>query len=403
MLATFDRDSTAHAQAAATSGRFAVESAVTPRDFGELWPDLSNLEAHNNVRAYPFQCRDHLEIWLETVGTASRVKPFFAKVTRRGEPLMLLPLGVRRQAGVRILEFLDCGVADYNAPVLFWAATRLSPEETQALWDSVCRAAPRFDVAVLRKIPEYVADYRNPLYALGTHPCPESGHHIPLGGASAGMVQTMDRREARRCRRRLSEIGETGLRIAGNENEIEEIFAVFHRQKSRQYLETLGHKGFDVSGQRSYCLSLAKKLANRGVELSCLRVGTEIVATAWSLIAGRRFYYMMCSHAGGPWRKFGPGRLLLEDPIERARRDGLDAFDLGIGDESYKLLWSQASLALAGAREPLTARGHFFCAAIAAREALRNRLPLPMRDVAKALLPKSSRSRAAFVRGAETG
>lgn len=372
--------------------RFVVESASDPRSFGELWPDLANLAGRSDARSYPFQCRDHLEVWLETIGTACGVRPFFAKVSSpQGEPLMLLPLGLRRQAGIRLLEFLDCGVCDYNAPVLFRAGSNLSADDTRALWKSVCRAAPAFDAAVLTKMPGHIADFPNPLYALATHPCAESGHQIPLSEVPAAMLQPKhDSKEARRRRVRLSELGELRLRIARGEEEIDEVFAAFLRQKSQQYLEKSGSEGFDVPGQRSYYHALARRLPERGVELSCLSVGAEIIATAWCLIAGRRFYYMMCAYEGGTWGKFGPGHLLLEDLIERARRDGLEAFDLGIGDESYKLRWTQEGLALGGAREPATVRGTLYCAAVAGREALRNRLPHPLRRAAKALLRSTS-------------
>ncbi|HEY3778748.1 MAG TPA: GNAT family N-acetyltransferase [Rhizomicrobium sp.] len=377
--------------AAEPSGRFIVHAASDLRSFAGLWPDLSNLARFADARAYPFQCRDHLEIWLETIGSAADVRPFFAKVSdAAGEPLMLVPLGLRRQAGIRILEFLDCGVADYNAPVLYRAATQLSPAEARALWAAVCRAAPRFDVAVLNKMPERVEEFSNPLYALATHPCPESGHYIPLDGVPAETLQSKhDSKETRRRRARLSEVGEVRLRIAHKDVEVEEVFPVFLRQKSAQYREKTGSEGFDVPGQRAYYLSLARRLVNRGVELAYLRVGADIVATAWCLIAGRRYYYMMCAHEGGAWGKFGTGRLLLEDLVERAQREGLEAFDLGIGDESYKLRWKQMALSLADAREPATARGRLYCAAIAAREAMRNRLPPPLRNAAKMILRKA--------------
>jgi CelD/BcsL family acetyltransferase involved in cellulose biosynthesis len=370
---------------------FAIECADDPREFGALWPDLSNLACFADARAYPFQCRDHLEIWLETIGLAAGVRPFFAKVSdAAGRPLMLLPLGLRRASGIRVLGFLDCGVADYNAPVLFRDATQLSPAQTRALWIAVCRAAPPFDVAVLTKMPERVADFVNPLYSLATLSCPQSGHQIPLLGVPAGMLQSKhDAKETKRRRTRLSELGDVRFRIARSDSEIEQVFAIFLRQKSAQYRERTGSEGFDVPGQRAYYLSLAKRLADCGVELASLGVDAEIIATAWCLIAGRRFYYMMCAHEGGAWGKFGPGRLLLEDLIERAQRDGLEAFDLGIGDEDYKLRWNQTTLALADAFEPLTVRGRLYCAAVATREAVRNRLPNPLRKAAKTILRRA--------------
>ncbi|MGH6875744.1 MAG: GNAT family N-acetyltransferase [Rhizomicrobium sp.] len=360
--------------------RFAVQVCDDLRVFAGVWPVLADLAAREDVRSYPFQCRDHLEIWLETIGAACGIAPFFAKVSdRSGAPLMLIPLGIRRLAGIRILEFMDAGVADYNAPVLYRGATGLSPPEARALWTSVCRAAPAFDIAVLQKIPEFVAEFRNPLYDLATDSWPDSGHHLILEPAGGDLLQSRrESRDSQRRRARLSEIGKLEFRIARGDGDIGRAFDTFVRQKSRQYRETLGRDGFDVPGQELYYLSSTRKLPEGSVQLSYLSVGTEIIATAWCLIAGRRFYYMMCAYEDGAWRKFAPGRLLLEELIGWACRNGMEAFDFGIGDETYKLRWRQNSLALAGAVEPRTWAGQLYRAGMDARALLKKRLPAPL-------------------------
>jgi len=49
-------------------GAFIVTISNDIQSFATAWPKLRELEKAENARSYAFQCRDHLEIWLETIG-----------------------------------------------------------------------------------------------------------------------------------------------------------------------------------------------------------------------------------------------------------------------------------------------------------------------------------------------
>jgi CelD/BcsL family acetyltransferase involved in cellulose biosynthesis len=329
-------------------------AAELVRDIRALphWPLLGDPGSH----ALAFQRRDHLEVWMETIGRGLNVTPRFISVrTRNGEPVMLLPFGIAKKHGIRILTFLDGGVADYNAPVLYPAAAGLGADDIAPLWKAICRAAGPFDIARLEKMPEQVGGIKNPLHALARQRWHISGHYLTLDDALS--VKRPNPKESRRKLRRLAEHGEVRFGIAAGESEIRAVFEVFLRQKSRRYMESLGHPGFDVPGQISYYLSLAERLSGRGVQLAYLRVGDEVVATAWNLISGGRLYYMMAGYEDGKWRRHSPSWLLLEELVNWSCRNGITIFDFGIGDESYKLKWQETELPLWSAVHPNSLMG----------------------------------------------
>ncbi|MBV9693889.1 MAG: GNAT family N-acetyltransferase [Alphaproteobacteria bacterium] len=346
-------------------------------------------EVCGDVGAYPFQCRDHLQIWLDTIGQESAATPFFVEVRRHDRTAMLVPLGVAPRGNVRVLTFLDAGVCDYNAPIVFPPAAGIDHASMKALWKSIRRAAPPHDVACLEKIPERAASHANPFWLLGRQSWSSGGHVIALGEAK--LEKKRDVSDSNRQRRRLASLGELRFCIASEPHDIARVFEVFVAQKSRRYQETLGNPGFDVPGQREYYRRLGCELASRGSQLSYLTVGDEVIATAWCLIAGRTFYYMMCAYAA-EWRKYSPGRLLLEELVRWAEQTGLEFFDLGIGDESYKRHWRQADVKLTSALHPATAKGHAYVVALQLREALRTRLPPSLLAVLKAALRKPGRA-----------
>jgi CelD/BcsL family acetyltransferase involved in cellulose biosynthesis len=357
------------------SGRFLITTSETLDAFAPEWPTMTSLEALGSpFSGYAFQCSDHLMVWLQTIGHALDVKPVFVKVTdQQQRTQMFLPLGITRKQGVRILGFLDGGVMDYNAPILHADAAAISAAEMAELWVDIRRAAGLFDVAVLEKISQFAGDQTNPLYSLMPDAWPVSGHTVSVPKDRATV--SPHAADSRRQRKRLAEQGELTFRIARDSEEIERVFDAFIRQKSRRYEETGVPNGLNLPDNRAYYRNLADHPPEEGVHLSSLSVGDEIIATHWGLVTARRFYFMMPTYEAGPWRKFSAGRLLMEELIAWSHAQGIECFDLGIGDEAYKEKWKDGVVNLAGGRFPQTAVGHAYCAALRSRKAIMRSLP----------------------------
>ena len=94
------------------------------RDFAGFWPRSDRL---GEARCYPFQCYEILELQCATIARARNAEPVFVTVLGQSdEPLALFPLSIesdseftRALRQIRVLRFLDGGLSDYNAPVVF--------------------------------------------------------------------------------------------------------------------------------------------------------------------------------------------------------------------------------------------------------------------------------------------
>ena len=151
-------------------------------DFAELWPRTDwGRQAHY----YAFQCADVLQVWCDTVGKARGTRALFVAVSDDlGRPMLLLPLGIERQRSrVRILRFLDGGVCDYNAPVVFEPRRRWGRETLERLWRELIHALPRFDIAEFEKMPADVCGVPNPLIDLGVVPSADLGHSVSIASS----------------------------------------------------------------------------------------------------------------------------------------------------------------------------------------------------------------------------
>jgi CelD/BcsL family acetyltransferase involved in cellulose biosynthesis len=74
-------------------------------------------------------------------------------------------------------------------------------------------------------------------------------------------------------------------------------------------------------------------------------------------VGGRRFYYVMATFAAGPWARYSPGRLHLEELIRWSIESGLGEFDFTVGVEPFKEHWADRREHLHRYLEPFTARG----------------------------------------------
>src|SRR5882757_6587803 len=125
----------------------------------------------------PFQHPQWLDAWSGAFAGVDGVEPLIAVITdaATGEQAVLLPLIRRLQKGIRIVEFADLDLTDYNAPLLGGAAPR-DAKAARALWRDLKAALRRLpggaDLMRLRKMPVELGLRPNPLALLdGASPC----------------------------------------------------------------------------------------------------------------------------------------------------------------------------------------------------------------------------------------
>jgi CelD/BcsL family acetyltransferase involved in cellulose biosynthesis len=324
------------------------------------------------ARCYAFQYADILEVRCATIAAARHVDTLFvAVVDSQRQPLMLLPWGIERRWGVRVLSFLDGGLSDYNAPIIFPAAQQWGEDDMRSIWQGLRRILPPFDVAILDKMPENVGDLPNPLNLLGTVPFLSSGHATTLAGSWREFeAQRLPRRQdSRRKRRRLQDRGTLSFEIATNPEQFDVLLAALIRQKVRHHRETLTIAGFDQPGYRAFVTQITHQLpAGSPVHLSALKLDDMIIAAQWGYVAGGRFYYLIPSYEAGMFRSFSPARILLEHLLEWSYAHGVTVFDFGLGDESYKTEYCDVLIPLRVAAKPVNPLGAMYLLAMSTGE-----------------------------------
>jgi CelD/BcsL family acetyltransferase involved in cellulose biosynthesis len=313
---------------------------------------------------YIFQSREFLDIWLDTIGKASRIEPCFVVVRdAEGRPVLFLPLIIETKFNVRLLRFMDCGVADYNAPIV--AADRtLSRQEFHEVWADVLARLPSFDVIDLRKIASDVAGALNPLTYLDCTSFGDSGHAIVLARLRD---RTDTRRTEARLRRKLqnyakglSQIGEPRFIANPEAAEAARVAERLLELKRRKYQRTSTPDFLAAPGvERFYREMMSPARLGTNSHLSALTVGDTVASAHLGFIGRGRFYYIFPAY-DTDFGRHRVGHLLLQQLIDQSVAQDFEAFDLGVGDASYKNKWATHHLALQSHERAVTAAGRVY-------------------------------------------
>ena len=359
-LRSFNRD--AQPVAAADSRIARVEVF---RDWAEAEPHWRALERQSGAcgsLATPYQAFDFLKSWQNHIGAACGVTPFIVTgFNAQGEALFVWPLGLRRRAGRRVVEFLGGKHTNFN--MALWrrdAAADIGVEELRGVLAGLAHEA---DAIMLTNQPLTWAGATNPFALLPHQASASFGHSGALAPDFEALLRdrtnAATRKKMRKKERALAEMGAVRFeRVAGDEN-IRRVLDVFFKQKAARMRAIGASDAFAEPGVRRF---IESGTALRGgaalIELYALSVDDIVVATFGGITGGGRFCAMFNSIASGRYAAESPGEQLLVHLVRQCCERGFDTFDLGIGESRYKGLFCGDAEPLFDSYWPLTASGH---------------------------------------------
>lgn len=329
-----------------------------------------------------FQHGNWLAAWYAAFATRPDVEPLLVTVRDRatGEIALLLPLIRRKQGRIRIVEFADLELTDYNAPLLGPAAPR-EPKAAAKMWRELRRALRRLpggaDLVRFKKMPLDLDARPNPLAMLeGAGPCSLNGNLVTTGedfNQYRRSLKRTVRKELERSWRVLTACPDARFRIAGENNEALHILEVLDAQQSAR----MRRLGVNFILDDEVCAAFYRNLVRDGVRggyavVSALTVGEEVVATLLGVRRGSSYVMVRFSNAGEKWSSCSPGRLVIERTMAALHAEGVREFDFSIGNYAYKRRFGVAPLPLADFSASLSWRGWPYALRDRAARELRN-------------------------------
>jgi CelD/BcsL family acetyltransferase involved in cellulose biosynthesis len=349
-----------------TSRIAGVELLGDMREAESVWRGLEQ----SNQLSTPYQRFDFLAAWQRQVGEREGIRPFIViAYDKDRQPLLLLPLGVKRETGARVARFLGGKHATFN--MALWRkdfAAAATAADLDALMSGI-RAHAQADVLALTQQPRRWMELPNPLALL---PGQASANDCPLltmapGAPPASRVSNSFRRRLKGKERKLQSLPGYSYRLATSDAEIKRLLDWFftikpQRMAAQQLPNVFADPGIE-DFIRDACMT---QLGGGGhaIDIHALECDEEVIAIFAGVADTSRFSMMFNTYTLSGSSKYSPGLILMRDIIDHYAERGVTSLDLGIGSDDYKRLFCKDDEPIFDSFVALSMRGRIAAAAL---------------------------------------
>jgi CelD/BcsL family acetyltransferase involved in cellulose biosynthesis len=322
--------------------------------------------------ATPYQRFDFLSAWQRQVGERANLRPFIviAYDTER-RPLLLLPLALRHERGIRTAGFMGGKHATFNMALwdMDFAAAATSADLDALI--SAIRKQSAADVLALSQQPLRWQDVQNPMALL---PHQASANDCPLltmiPDAEPGtLISNSFRRRLKGKERKLQTLAGYRYQIATGDADIKRLLDWFFAIKPLRMAEQKLPNVFAEPGVEDFIRGACMTpLAGGGhvIDIHALECDDEVIAIFAGVADENRFSMMFNTYTMSGSSRYSPGLILMRNIIDHYAGRGFQAIDLGIGSDDYKKQFCKSEEPIFDCFIPLSLRGKIAAAAMSA-------------------------------------
>jgi CelD/BcsL family acetyltransferase involved in cellulose biosynthesis len=318
----------------------------------------------------PYQRFDFLSAWQRQVGEREGLRPFIViayDADRR--PLLLLPLVLRQEHGVRTACFMGGKHSTFN--MALWDrefAANATAADLDALISAI-RERSVADVLVFAQQPLHWRDLPNPMALL---PNQASVNGCPLltmlpDAAPTTLISNSFRRRLKGKERKLQTLPGYRYHVATSDADIKRLLDWFFSIKPLRMAQQKLPNVFADPGVeefiRSACMAPLAG-AGRVIDLHALECNDEVIAIFAGVADGHRYSMMFNTYTMSGNSHYSPGLVLMRNIIDHYAAHGYRALDLGIGSDDYKKLFCKSDEPIFDCFIPLSLRGRLAAGAL---------------------------------------
>jgi CelD/BcsL family acetyltransferase involved in cellulose biosynthesis len=343
-----------------------VAKITVHRSIAAVEADWAELEAIAPASVY--QTRAFLIPWIETLGRARDIDPFFVVAKDANETaIALLCLGVQRRGWFKAGMFLGGKESNFNLG-LFRPGIHFSAADLRHLLHEAASAlgseAPH--IFILKNQPHLWGAIQNPLAQLPQVESASFAYATELARDAQNFLTRRlskdSRKKLRKKEERLATQGDLTLITGDTPENARRILNAFFLEKIRRCEEQQIPTDFADVATRAFFDRLSQQKTADGrawLELSGLTLNDRIIATYAGAAHRGRFSAMVNSFDSDPIiAKSSPGDLLLMKLVATQCANGRSSFDLGIGEARYKMTYCDTTVPLFDALMPMGVVGY---------------------------------------------
>jgi CelD/BcsL family acetyltransferase involved in cellulose biosynthesis len=334
---------TAGTQTRSNASRIArVEVLHDMREAEAIWRGLE----YPLQFATPYQRFDFQAAWQKHAGEREKLRPFLViAYDVDHQPLLLLPLAVANENGMRIARFLGGKHVTFN--MALWRrdfAAAITQADLEMLMGAIREHSDHIDVLALTRQPLHWGDLRNPMAML---PHQASINDCPLmtiapAAAPAERISNSFRRRLKGKERKLQSLPGYRYTLASDDADIKRLLDAFFAVKPLRMAEQKLPNVFADPGVEDFIREACMApLASGGhaIDIHALECDDEVIAIFAGVADGNRFSMMFNTYTMSGNSRFSPGLILMRNIVDCYAERGYSSLDLGIGSDDYKRLF----------------------------------------------------------------
>lgn len=326
----------------------------------EVWRAWEALEAH--AHGSPYQSAAIVRAWFQSGAGA---EPWILGVRAEDGALRaVFPLEIKKVGGMRVaFPCLGSHASVHGGLVDRAIEPSITADWLQDTFNRLGREAD-VDAVCLARVPETWSGRPNPLADL-------PGRRSILGIPTTDLmpdfqawqdntVAVRHQKDMRRSKRVLErDHGPVRLVRAATAEQARQMVALFLEQKKAFFQQNGAPNSFAAIEIQRF-LKTAASTGDRRLEMYTLYVGDAAAAVIGGIRSGGRFTTMLNAMARGPIERASPGLLIVYLALERFCGEGVQAFDLGIGEARYKSTFCKEIVPVREVALGITSRGKVF-------------------------------------------
>jgi CelD/BcsL family acetyltransferase involved in cellulose biosynthesis len=346
--------------AMATASRIARVDVISDFSAAEaIWRSLETSEQLST----PYQRFDFQSAWQTHIGVHEGLKPFIVVAHDAAhQPLMLLPLAVSRENGMRVAGYLGGKHVTFNMPLFRRDfAVQATKTDIDALLRGVQKHTETVDVLALVRQPKSWIGIDNPLALLpsqaSTNDCPVL-KMVP-GEAATDRISNSFRKRLKTKEGKYRNLAGYRYMHAKTEAEVKRVLDAFFAIKPLRMAEQNLPNVFAEPGVEAFIRQACTTPRADGytIDIHALVCDEEVIAMFAGVADDNRFSMMFNTYTMSENAKYSPGLILMRTIIDAYAERGVTSLDLGIGSDDYKRMFCKDDEPIFDSFVPLTTRG----------------------------------------------
>lgn len=312
------------------------------------------LESRCNVEI--FQSYDWIKAWTNNYLDLKKSKIFIVIFYKQDEPFFLIPLYKIKKLFYTELRYMGDPLNDYNQPLID-SRVSISQSEIDEMWKKIFSES-KCDLINLNREKNSTSNFR--YLSRLTKNNGTGSYYSDIFSEWNLFYNNKKSKKARynlkRQEKQLSKIGIIKYSITENEN-IDFFIEKMIEFKSNFYNRNNIKNIFLSTTFKKNFINFYKMLNEKDLlSINCLYLNNEIIAIHIGYIYKKSFYYIFPSYNLN-YKEYSPGILLLKYIMKNAFDNKLSKFDFTIGDEEYKLSWSNKNVMLSETIKFISTKG----------------------------------------------